>query len=230
MKQHSAHRILIVFSLASAMLAASFPAAAQHAPRQPRHCLDLAGVQIPPAEIGLPTDGAMVQTASTIGATTIGNQDGDYCRLTGVIRAKTAGTPDIRFEMNLPDRWNRRALQFRRRRLQRRGRDRHRPDAVLARHRAARPGLRHLRRRFRPYRQPGGRQLRHARRGRHELRLRASEEGPRRGARADHARLRTRARQDVFRGRLDGRPRSLHGDPALPRRLRRRDRQRARPR
>ncbi|MGZ7173218.1 tannase/feruloyl esterase family alpha/beta hydrolase [Burkholderia gladioli] len=112
MKQHSAHRILIVFSLASAMLAASFPAAAQHAPRQPRHCLDLAGVQIPPAEIGLPTDGAMVQTASTIGATTIGNQDGDYCRLTGVIRAKTAGTPDIRFEMNLPDRWNRRALQF----------------------------------------------------------------------------------------------------------------------
>ncbi|GAB7535183.1 tannase/feruloyl esterase family alpha/beta hydrolase [Burkholderia sp. 3C] len=120
MNQHPArprpaHRIVFALALAAATLVASSSAAAQHLapqPPQPRHCLDLAGVQIPASGIGLPTDGAIVQTATPIGATAVGNQDGDYCRLTGVIRATTAGTPDIRFELNLPARWNRRALQF----------------------------------------------------------------------------------------------------------------------
>ncbi|WP_241015006.1 tannase/feruloyl esterase family alpha/beta hydrolase, partial [Burkholderia sp. Ac-20379] len=111
-RRRLAHRIVIGFALAAATLAVSPFAAAQRQASEPRHCLDLAGVQIPAAAIGLPTEGAVVQTAATIGATAIGNQDGAYCRLTGVIRAQTAGTPDIRFELNLPERWNRRALQF----------------------------------------------------------------------------------------------------------------------
>ncbi len=102
----------IASAIAALTLAAATPAFAQRGPMQPRHCLDMAGTQIPAAAIGLPTNGALVQTASTIGATAVGNQDGDFCRLTGVIRATTDGTPDIRFEMNLPDRWNGRALQF----------------------------------------------------------------------------------------------------------------------
>lgn len=85
---------------------------AQRAPMLPMHCEDLAGSVLPPASIGLPTGGALVQTAAMIRATDTGNRNGDYCRLTGVIRAHTAGSPDIRFELNLPSRWNGRALQF----------------------------------------------------------------------------------------------------------------------
>lgn len=97
---------------AALTLTASGHACAQHAPALPLHCTDLAGVLLPAASIGLPTDGALVQTATMIPAIATGNLDGDYCRLTGVIRAQTAGTPNIRFELNLPSRWNGRALQF----------------------------------------------------------------------------------------------------------------------
>lgn len=93
-------------------LAASAPAHAQRAPALPLHCADLAGVLLRPASIGVPTGGALVQSAAMIAATATGNQDGDFCRLTGVIRPQTAGTPDIHFELNLPSRWNGRAVQF----------------------------------------------------------------------------------------------------------------------
>ncbi|WP_322048836.1 tannase/feruloyl esterase family alpha/beta hydrolase [Paraburkholderia sp. J67] len=93
-------------------LLASAQVHAQHAPALPLHCADLAGVLLAADSIGLPTGGALVQTATMIGATATGNLDGDYCRLTGVIRAQSAGTPDIRFELNLPSRWNGRAVQF----------------------------------------------------------------------------------------------------------------------
>jgi len=97
---------------AALTLTASGYAFAQRTPALPRHCTDLAGVLLPAASIGLPTNGALVQTASMILATATGNLDGDYCHLTGVIRAQTDGTPDIRFELNLPSRWNGRAVQF----------------------------------------------------------------------------------------------------------------------
>ncbi|MCP3712778.1 tannase/feruloyl esterase family alpha/beta hydrolase [Paraburkholderia sp. CNPSo 3274] len=94
------------------MLIASGHAFAQHMPSLPLHCTDLAGALLPPASIGLPTNGALVQSAAMTPATATGNLNGDFCRLTGVIRAQSAGTPDIRFEVNLPSRWNGRALQF----------------------------------------------------------------------------------------------------------------------
>jgi len=97
---------------AALTLTVSGHAFAQRAPALPLHCADLAGMLLPAASIGLPTNGALVQTASMIPANATGNQNGDYCRLTGVIRAQSAGTPDIRFELNLPSRWNGRALQF----------------------------------------------------------------------------------------------------------------------
>jgi feruloyl esterase len=99
-------------AIAALTLTASGHAFAQFAPSLPLHCTDLAGTLLPPASIGLPTNGALVQSAAMIPATATGNLNGDYCRLTGVIRAQSAGTPDIRFEVNLPSRWNGRALQF----------------------------------------------------------------------------------------------------------------------
>ncbi|MCX5539472.1 tannase/feruloyl esterase family alpha/beta hydrolase [Paraburkholderia sp. CNPSo 3076] len=103
---------LKAIAIATLTLIASGPAFAQHTPSLPLHCTDLAGALLPPASIGLPTNGALVQSAAMISATATGNLNGDFCRLTGVIRAQSAGTPDIRFEVNLPSRWNGRALQF----------------------------------------------------------------------------------------------------------------------
>ncbi|MCP3723374.1 tannase/feruloyl esterase family alpha/beta hydrolase [Paraburkholderia sp. CNPSo 3272] len=103
---------LKAIAIATLTLIASGPAFAKHTPSLPLHCTDLAGALLPPASIGLPTNGALVQSAAMISATATGNLNGDFCRLTGVIRAQSAGTPDIRFEVNLPSRWNGRALQF----------------------------------------------------------------------------------------------------------------------
>lgn len=108
----SAFEALKAIGFAASALTASGHASAQHAPPLPLHCTDLAGVLLPAASIGLPTNGALVQTATMISAIATNNLNGDYCRLTGMIRAQTAGTPDIRFELNLPSRWNGRALQF----------------------------------------------------------------------------------------------------------------------
>ncbi|MBB2926776.1 tannase/feruloyl esterase family alpha/beta hydrolase [Paraburkholderia silvatlantica] len=106
------HGSLRAIALATLTLIAGSPAFAQHTPSLPLHCVDLAGALLPPASIGLPTNGALVLSAAMIPATATGNLNGDFCRLTGVIRAQSAGTPDIRFEVNLPSRWNGRALQF----------------------------------------------------------------------------------------------------------------------
>ncbi|WP_321937941.1 tannase/feruloyl esterase family alpha/beta hydrolase [Paraburkholderia sp. J8-2] len=103
---------LKAIAVATLTLIASAHAFAQHTPALPLHCVDLAGALLPAASIGLPTNGALVQSAAMIPATATGNLNGDFCRLTGVIRAQSAGTPDIRFEVNLPSRWNGRALQF----------------------------------------------------------------------------------------------------------------------
>jgi feruloyl esterase len=76
------------------------------------HCAELAGQRIPASMIGLPTRGATVATATLIKATQPGNRNGEYCRVTGTIQALRDTTPDIRFQVNLPTRWNGRALQL----------------------------------------------------------------------------------------------------------------------
>jgi len=103
---------LICFVGGVLMFTASGYACAQRAPALPQHCADLVGLLLPATSIGLPTNGALVETAGMILATATGNLDGDYCHLTGVISAQSASTPDIRFELNLPSRWNGRAVQF----------------------------------------------------------------------------------------------------------------------
>jgi feruloyl esterase len=76
------------------------------------HCAALEGTRIPANAIGLPTHGATVLTATLVLATQHGNRNGEYCRITGVIHAVKDSTPDIRFQLNLPTRWNGRALQL----------------------------------------------------------------------------------------------------------------------
>ena len=76
-------------------------------------CAEFAGAVLPPELIALPTAGVLIESAAMIGATAPGNQQGgEYCRITGRIKALKATTPDIRFDLNLPRRWNGRALQI----------------------------------------------------------------------------------------------------------------------
>ncbi|WP_233837528.1 tannase/feruloyl esterase family alpha/beta hydrolase [Paraburkholderia sp. ZP32-5] len=77
------------------------------------HCTQFAGAVLEPELIALPTAGAQIESAVMVGATAPGNQQGgEYCRITGRIKALEPGTPDIRFDLNLPRRWNGRALQI----------------------------------------------------------------------------------------------------------------------
>jgi hypothetical protein len=77
------------------------------------HCAEFAGAVLPPELIALPTAGVQIESASMVAATAPGNQQGgEYCRITGRIKALKASTPDIRFDLNLPRRWNGRALQI----------------------------------------------------------------------------------------------------------------------
>ncbi|WP_345815090.1 tannase/feruloyl esterase family alpha/beta hydrolase [Paraburkholderia sp. PREW-6R] len=86
------------------------------APKEPPlalRCAEFAGAVLPAELIALPTAGAVIDSAAMVGATAPGNQQGgEYCRITGRIKALKTTTPDIRFDLNLPRRWNGRALQI----------------------------------------------------------------------------------------------------------------------
>jgi len=87
-------------------------AVAKEAPLE-MHCAEFAGAVLEPELIALPTAGAQIESAVMVSATAPGNQQGgEYCRITGRIRALEPSTPDIRFDLNLPRRWNGRALQI----------------------------------------------------------------------------------------------------------------------
>lgn len=75
-------------------------------------CASLKDFAIPAAEIGLPTGGAVVKSATAVTASEPGNVDGAFCQVTGIIRNATASKAVFEFEVNLPDTWNGRALQF----------------------------------------------------------------------------------------------------------------------
>ena len=75
-------------------------------------CAKLQGLDIPKSAIGLPTGGAMVQAATWVGASEEKNVNGDFCKVTGVIRNATSSTAVFEFEVNLPPSWNGKALQM----------------------------------------------------------------------------------------------------------------------
>jgi hypothetical protein len=87
-------------------------AASNEAPLAMR-CAEFAGTVLSPELVALPTAGVQIESAAMVAATAPGNQQGgEFCRITGRIKALKASTPDIRFDVNLPRRWNGRALQI----------------------------------------------------------------------------------------------------------------------
>jgi feruloyl esterase len=78
----------------------------------PSACASLLGLSIPSSAIGLETTGALVQTAVLVNASDAGNPNGDFCKVTGIVKPHNPSSPTMEFEVNLPLRWNRRALQM----------------------------------------------------------------------------------------------------------------------
>lgn len=82
------------------------PAAADQA------CRALINFKIDVSQIGLPTGGAVVQAALPVAATAPGNVNGEFCRVMGVIRPVDITAPNIKFQVNLPTNWNKKAIQM----------------------------------------------------------------------------------------------------------------------
>ena len=70
-------------------------------------CSTLKHRAIPAAQIGLPTRGARVTSARETNS-----KDTPFCRLRGEILSLDPTADPIRFELNLPDAWNNKAVQF----------------------------------------------------------------------------------------------------------------------
>jgi feruloyl esterase len=75
-------------------------------------CASLQGMSIPASAIGLPTSGAVVQTAAPIAASAKDNANGDFCKVTGIVKPHNPNSPNLEFAVNLPAAWNRRVLQM----------------------------------------------------------------------------------------------------------------------
>ena len=65
-------------------------------------CAALKGLAVPASAFGLPTSGAVVETAVAT----------DFCKITGIVKPVSAKAQNLEFEVNLPFQWNRRALQM----------------------------------------------------------------------------------------------------------------------
>lgn len=70
-------------------------------------CSDLKTQKIGSAQIGLPTRGAVVHSAHHVKGAGSG-----YCRVLGSIVSVDPAADPIRFEVNLPETWNGKAVQF----------------------------------------------------------------------------------------------------------------------
>ncbi len=75
-------------------------------------CAGLQGFSIPASAIGLPNGGALVQTAVFVAGSAKGNSNGDFCKVIGIVKPHNPTSPNLEFEVNLPETWNRRALQM----------------------------------------------------------------------------------------------------------------------
>lgn len=101
-----------VLALAIATLCSSAAAAPTPNAKAAPACAALAGMNIPASRIDLPTRGATVDAAvPTVDVDTAGAAR-DYCKVTGVIHPVDPNAAPIRFQVNLPARWNQRALQM----------------------------------------------------------------------------------------------------------------------
>ena len=82
-------------------------------PLQPVACVELNRLTIAANFIGMPTSGAAVSSAAVVPAAGAGNGAvAEYCKVMGDISPVDATAPKIRFQVNLPANWNRKALMF----------------------------------------------------------------------------------------------------------------------
>lgn len=101
---------LTVFFLTDGALAETPPATIRVVDAAAR-CVALSGSTVPASAIGLPTRGALIESAL------LQPKDGvsglpEYCQVKGAILAASPADPDIKFQLNLPTDWNVKTLQF----------------------------------------------------------------------------------------------------------------------
>ncbi|MET0782106.1 MAG: tannase/feruloyl esterase family alpha/beta hydrolase, partial [Microbacterium sp.] len=103
--------IALGLALVTTAIAGSPAMAAQTAkaptPLNADRCAALVGTTVDASDIGLPTTGATVKTA-----TWAVESGGGQCRVVGDIHPVDPQAPAIEFQVNLPENWNERALQF----------------------------------------------------------------------------------------------------------------------
>ncbi|WP_372659799.1 tannase/feruloyl esterase family alpha/beta hydrolase, partial [Hydrogenophaga sp.] len=75
-------------------------------------CTELSGMTLPASKIGLPTQGATVTSATSVGAGDAGNSLGSYCRVRGTIEPVDANASLINFAVNLPEQWNQKSIHY----------------------------------------------------------------------------------------------------------------------
>src|SRR5499427_400903 len=102
-------RVVGVFVLVMGLAIGAY---AQETHLAPADCAALQGLSIPASVIGLPSSGGVVQTAVSVAASAAENVNGDFCKVTGIVKPQNASSPNLEFEVNLPAVWNRRALQM----------------------------------------------------------------------------------------------------------------------
>ncbi|GAA3585577.1 tannase/feruloyl esterase family alpha/beta hydrolase [Nonomuraea rosea] len=74
-------------------------------------CASLAGLRVDAADIGLPTRGGEVGSATLSGADPAAGRP-EFCLARGRVRSFDTTAPDINFQVNLPTSWNRKSVQF----------------------------------------------------------------------------------------------------------------------
>lgn len=75
-------------------------------------CSALAGSTIPAADIGLPTKGAIISSATLVKASAAANTSGEYCKVLGNILPVDFYAGLIQFEVDLPTDWNGKSVHF----------------------------------------------------------------------------------------------------------------------
>lgn len=113
-------RLLLVLTAAATVLFGSYSSAQAAGPWNDNalgaiknddpqgQCQNLAGMQIMPYNIGLPTQGAVVDSA----VFSTGSANGEFCLVLGHISPVDPLAPDIKFRANLPTNWNGKAVQM----------------------------------------------------------------------------------------------------------------------
>ncbi len=79
----------------------------------PMSCAQLKSLVIPASAIGLPTNGAIIDSTEVVPAAGVGVASiGQYCKVIGSISPIDPTAPNIRFQVHLPVTWNKKTMMF----------------------------------------------------------------------------------------------------------------------